>query len=614
MPDIHERLQEVTDRVRRRSQTTRQAYLEQIDEMLAHQDSDRRQVSCSNMAHVAAAAGEDQTDILSQSGPLKPNIAIVTAYNDMLSAHQPYEGFPQLIKAAARQAGATAQVAGGVPAMCDGVTQGRPGMELSLFSRDIIAMSTGVALSHNVYDAALCLGVCDKIVPGLVMGALSFGHLPVIFVPAGPMSSGLPNAEKANIRKAFARGEVGRDELLRAESAAYHGPGTCTFYGTANSNQMLMEVMGLHLPGAAFVHPHDDLRYALTVAATQRAADISLRSAAPRPIGKCLDERSFVNAVVGLHATGGSTNHTLHLPAMAAAAGIDLRWQDFADLSDIVPLLARVYPNGQADVNQFHAAGGMGFVMRELLGAGLLHGAAETVWGDNLSAYVVEPKLGKDGLAFEPAPQASQDEAILRPVKTPHALTGGLKMLEGNLGRSVIKISAVAEHRHKIEAPAMVFETEADVKAAFADGALDKDCIVVVRGQGPQACGMPELHSLTPLLATLQDKGFAVALVTDGRMSGASGTVPAAIHLCPEAVKGGAVGKIRDGDILTLDALSGTLSCAADLSDRPAFVPNYLPQTGFGRTLTALMREQASDAEQGAGLPLLASYQQEAVT
>ena len=614
MPDIHERLLEVTDRVRRRSQTTRQAYLEQIDEMLAHQDSDRRQVSCSNMAHVAAAAGEDQTDILSQSGPLKPNIAIVTAYNDMLSAHQPYEGFPQLIKAAARQAGATAQVAGGVPAMCDGVTQGRPGMELSLFSRDIIAMSTGVALSHNVYDAALCLGICDKIVPGLVMGALSFGHLPVIFVPAGPMSSGLPNAEKANIRKAFARGEVGRDELLRAESAAYHGPGTCTFYGTANSNQMLMEVMGLHLPGAAFVHPHDDLRYALTVAATQRAADISLRSAAPRPIGKCLDERSFVNAVVGLHATGGSTNHTLHLPAMAAAAGIDLRWQDFADLSDIVPLLARVYPNGQADVNQFHAAGGMGFVMRELLGAGLLHGAAATVWGDNLSDYVVEPKLGKDGLVFEPAPQASQDEAIVRPVRTPHAPTGGLKMLDGNLGRAVIKISAVAEHRHKIEAPAMVFETEADVKAAFADGALDKDCIVVVRGQGPQACGMPELHSLTPLLATLQDKGFAVALVTDGRMSGASGTVPAAIHLCPEAVKGGAVGKIRDGDILTLDALSGTLSCAADLSDRPAFVPNHLPQTGFGRTLTALMREQASDAEQGAGLPLLASYQQEAVT
>lgn len=612
MPEIHSRLTEVTERIRRRSQIMRTAYLDQIDQMAANADTDRRQVSCSNMAHVAAAAGEDQSDILSQAGSLKPNIAIVTAYNDMLSAHQPYEGFPQLIKAAARQAGATAQVAGGVPAMCDGVTQGRPGMELSLFSRDIIAMSAGVALSHNVYDAALCLGVCDKIVPGLVMGALSFGHLPVIFVPAGPMSSGLPNAEKANIRKAFARGEVGREELLRAESAAYHGPGTCTFYGTANSNQMLMEVMGLHLPGAAFVHPHTDLRHALTVAATRRAAEISLRSAAPRPIGHCLDERSFVNAIVGLHATGGSTNHTLHLPAMAAAAGIDLRWQDFADLSDIIPLLARVYPNGQADVNQFHAAGGMGFVMRELLGAGLLHGDAATVWGNSLADYAVDPHLGEDGLVFTPAPDKSLDKTIVRGVSAPHAPTGGLKMLDGNLGRSVIKISAVAEDRHVISAPAVVFETEAEVKAAFADGQLEKDCIVVVRGQGPQACGMPELHSLTPLLATLQDRGFAVALVTDGRMSGASGTVPAAIHLCPEAVNGGAVGKIRDGDILTLDAVSGQLTCQADLSDRPPFAPNHLPQTGFGRGLTALMRGTACDAEQGAGLSMLAGYREKA--
>ena len=612
MPELHSRLTEVTERIRRRSQITRTAYLDQIDQMAANADTDRRQVSCSNMAHVAAAAGEDQSDILSQAGSLKPNIAIVTAYNDMLSAHQPYEGFPQLIKAAARQAGATAQVAGGVPAMCDGVTQGRPGMELSLFSRDIIAMSAGVALSHNVYDAALCLGVCDKIVPGLVMGALSFGHLPVIFVPAGPMSSGLPNAEKANIRKAFARGEVGREELLRAESAAYHGPGTCTFYGTANSNQMLMEVMGLHLPGAAFVHPHTDLRHALTVAATRRAAEISLRSAAPRPIGHCLHERSFVNAIVGLHATGGSTNHTLHLPAMAAAAGIDLRWQDFADLSDIIPLLARVYPNGQADVNQFHAAGGMGFVMRELLGAGLLHGDAATVWGNSLADYAVDPHLGEDGLVFTAAPDKSLDETIVRGVSAPHAPTGGLKMLDGNLGRSVIKISAVAEDRHVISAPAVVFETEAEVKAAFADGQLEKDCIVVVRGQGPQACGMPELHSLTPLLATLQDRGFAVALVTDGRMSGASGTVPAAIHLCPEAVNGGAVGKIRDGDILTLDAVSGQLTCQADLSDRPPFAPNHLPQTGFGRGLTALMRGTACDAEQGAGLSMLAGYREKA--
>ncbi len=621
MPELHSRLSEVTDRIRQRSRDARAAYLDQLEEMLAHQDSDRRQVSCSNMAHVAAAAGDDQGDILSQAGPLKPNIAIVTAYNDMLSAHQPYEGFPQLIKAAARQVGATAQVAGGVPAMCDGVTQGRPGMELSLFSRDIIAMSTGVALSHNVYDAALCLGVCDKIVPGLVMGALAFGHLPVIFVPAGPMSSGLPNAEKAQIRKAFARGEVSRADLLKAESAAYHGPGTCTFYGTANSNQMLMEVMGLHLPGAAFVHPHTDLRHALTVAATRRAAEISLRSAQPRPMGKCLDERSFVNAIVGLHATGGSTNHTLHLPAMAAAAGIDLRWQDFADLSEVVPLLARVYPNGQADVNQFHAAGGMGFVMRELLGAGLLDGSAATVWGESLADYAVEPQFadstdsaGGDRLVFAPAADRSQDETIVRGVSAPHAATGGLKMLDGNLGRSVIKISAVAEDRHKISAPARVFETEAQVKQAFADGKLEGDCIVVVRGQGPQACGMPELHSLTPLLATLQDRGFAVALVTDGRMSGASGSVPAAIHLCPEAVKGGAIGKIQDGDILTLDAHEGTLNCAADLTARPPFVPNYLPQTGFGRSLTALMRDSASDAEQGAGLPLLASYQQEAVS
>ena len=611
MSELHPRFAEIIDRIERRSRATRVAYLDQIDEMRSDGDSDRRNVSCSNMAHVAAAAGEDKANILAQSDTLKPNIAIVTAYNDMLSAHQPYEGYPQLIKAAARQAGATAQVAGGVPAMCDGVTQGRPGMELSLFSRDIIALSTAVALSHNVYDAALCLGVCDKIVPGLVMGALAFGHLPVIFVPAGPMSSGLPNAEKAQIRKAFARGEIGRDALLKAESEAYHGPGTCTFYGTANSNQMLMEVMGLHLPGAAFVHPHSDLRHALTTAATHHAASISLRSVTPRPIGKCLDARSFANAIVGLHATGGSTNHTLHLPAMAAAAGIDLRWQDFADLSDIVPLLARIYPNGQADVNHFHAAGGMGFVISELLAAGLLDGSAATIWGKNLADYAVEPKLEKDGLVWSPAEKQTHDASVLRGVTDPHAPTGGLKMLEGNLGRSVIKVSAVSADRHKISAPALVFETEAQVKQAFVDGQLEKDCIVVVRGQGPQACGMPELHSLTPLLATLQDKGFAVALVTDGRMSGASGTVPAAIHLCPEAVKGGPIGKIRDGDMLTLDAVSGILTCQDDLSERDPFIPNHLPQTGFGRGLTTLFRDQASDAEQGAGLAVLTGRHQE---
>ncbi|MGB1960543.1 MAG: phosphogluconate dehydratase, partial [Candidatus Puniceispirillaceae bacterium] len=510
-----------------------------------------------------------------------------------------------LIRAAAREAGATAQVAGGVPAMCDGVTQGRPGMELSLFSRDIIAMSTAVGLSHNVYDAALCLGVCDKIVPGLVMGALAFGHLPVIFVPAGPMESGLPNAEKAQIRKAFARGEIDRAALLKAESAAYHAAGTCTFYGTANSNQMLMEIMGLHLPGAAFVHPHSDLRHAMTVKAVHQAVAIHRRSENARPLGQLLDERSFVNAIIGLHATGGSTNHTLHLPAMAAAAGIDLRWEDFADLSDIIPLLARVYPNGSADVNQFHAAGSIGFVMRNLLEEGLLDGSAASIYGDNLADCAVEPFLSGNDIAFQPAPPQSADEDILRPASRPHAKNGGLKMLSGNLGRAVIKISAVEESRHIISAPAIVFENEAGVKDAFAAGALDRDCIVVVRAQGPRACGMPELHSLTPLLATLQDKGYHVALVTDGRMSGASGSVPAAIHLCPEALAGGPIAQIEDGDIITLDAVSGQLSVAADLSQRPLKTDFVLDNSGFGRPLLAGMRAQAGDAEQGGGVTLL---------
>ncbi|MEC7361068.1 MAG: phosphogluconate dehydratase, partial [Pseudomonadota bacterium] len=514
MTEPIDRVASVTERIRRRSHDQRQAYLDDIAAMESSPDSDRRQVGCSNMAHAAAAAGTDQDQILAGGAGRVPNIGIITAYNDMLSAHQPFEGYPQIIRAAARGAGGTAQVAGGVPAMCDGVTQGRPGMELSLMSRDVIAMATAVGLSHGVYDAALCLGVCDKIVPGLVIGALSFGHLPVIFVPAGPMTSGLPNDEKASVRKAFARGEASREDLLKSEVAAYHGPGTCTFYGTANSNQMLMEVMGLHLPGSAFVNPHDDLRHALTVAATERAIAIARGGSDPRPIGRCLDERSFVNAIVGLHATGGSTNHTLHLPAMAAAAGITLTWEDFADLSEVTPLLARVYPNGKADVNHFHAAGGMGFVIRELLKAGLLDGSAMTVTGSGLIDHACEPVLTPNGLSWRDAQTQSLDPDILRPADTPHAANGGLRMLDGNLGKAVVKISAVAADRHVVEAPAAVFTDEASVKEAYNDGALNRDVVVVVRGQGPRANGMPELHSLTPMLANLQDQGFAVALVT----------------------------------------------------------------------------------------------------
>ncbi|MGB1920098.1 MAG: phosphogluconate dehydratase, partial [Candidatus Puniceispirillaceae bacterium] len=596
----------VTERIERRSHDSRSAYLEDIEAMDTSPDSDRRGLSCSNLAHAAAAAGPDQDDVLGDSTAPTPNIGIITAYNDMLSAHQPFETYPQIIKAAAREVGATAQVAGGVPAMCDGVTQGRPGMELSLMSRDVIAMATAVGLSHGVYDAAICLGVCDKIVPGLVIGALSFGHLPVVFAPAGPMSTGIPNAEKAAVRKAFARGEASRDELLTSEVAAYHGPGTCTFYGTANSNQMLMEVMGLHLPGAAFVHPHDDLRHALTVAATQRVVELSRQKGAAQPIGEMLDERSFVNAIVGLHATGGSTNHTLHLPAMAAAAGINLTWQDFADLSEITPLLARVYPNGSADVNHFHAAGGMGFVVAELLESGLLDGSAKTVGGDDLHDYASEPFLEGGDLVWRAAPKVSGDVDILRPATDPHSVNGGLKMLDGNLGKAVIKTSAVAETRHVISAPAAVFTTEAEVKAAYQAGDLNRDVVVVLRCQGPMATGMPELHSLTPLLGNLQDEGYKVALVTDGRMSGASGSVPAAIHLCPEAVDGGPIGKLENGDLITLDAKQGTLVADADLDGRAALGVSNLPaQRGFARSLFAGLRQQATGAEQGGGLNLL---------
>ena len=606
MSELHPLIAEVIQRIRIRSKNTRSAYLEAIDEMAADNDQDRGAVSCSNIAHAGAGAGIDQADFLTSK---KPNIGIVTSYNDMLSAHQPFETFPAIIKAAARTAGATAQVAGGVPAMCDGVTQGRPGMELSLLSRDVIAMSTAVSLSHGVYDAALCLGVCDKIVPGLVIGALSFGHLPAIFIPAGPMSSGLPNDEKASVRKAFAKGEVGRDALLKAESSAYHGAGTCTFYGTANSNQMLMEIMGLHLPGTAFLHPHSDIRHALTVASTEQAIRISRKSNDYRPIGKMLDERSFVNAIIGLHATGGSTNHTLHLPAMAAAAGIVLTWEDFSDLSDIIPLLTRIYPNGSADVNQFHAAGGLSFVIKELLSAGLLDGTAHSVWGNSIDDYASEPILSNNGLEWRDGPDSSGDLSILRPISEPHQKTGGLKMLSGNLGKAVIKVSAVSESNRVISAPAAVFSNEADVKSAYADGKLDRDVIVVVIAQGPQANGMPELHSLTPMLSNLQDKGFKVALVTDGRMSGASGKIPAAIHVFPEAVKGGTIGRIQDGDIITLDALSGSLEIAADLSHRPDYISasNFNPNS-FARSLFAPMRDQSANAEAGGGINLTAGH------
>lgn len=604
MTQLHDRIAEVQERIRQRSAASRAAYLEDIMMMRQSPDSNRRQISCSNMAHAAAGAGSDQADVLGMTGELKPNIGIITAYNDMLSAHQPYETYPQIIRAAARAAGATAQVAGGVPAMCDGVTQGRPGMELSLISRDVIAMATAVGLSHGVYDAAICLGICDKIVPGLVMGALAFGHLPTIFAPAGPMATGIPNAEKAAVRKAFARGEVGRDALLKSELAAYHGPGTCTFYGTANSNQMLMEVMGLHLPGAAFIHPHDDLRHALTVAATERLATLAKDNTA-KGIGEMLDERSFVNAIIGLHATGGSTNHTLHLPAMATAAGIHITWQDFADLSEITPLLVRIYPNGSADVNHFHAAGGIGYVMRQLIDAGLMDGSAASVSGHNISDHAAEPFLQDGHLIWRPSPNESGDNAILRPVANPHSANGGLKMLSGNVGKAVIKVSAVEPDCQIVTAPAAVFTTEAAVKAAYESGELSRDVIIVLRAQGPMANGMPELHSLTPLMGNLHDDGYQVALVTDGRMSGASGSIPAAIHVCPEAVDGGPIGKIMDGDIITLNAVRGTLDVAADLSGRASMaLSNLPPQRGFGRTLFTGMRCRAVSAEAGAGISL----------
>ncbi len=607
MSKLHPTILNVTKRIIERSKLTRQNYLNNIQAMEKDIDNDRSQVSCSNMAHAAAAAPiDEQSSILMNS---KPNIGIVSAYNDMLSAHKPLEHFPKIIKAAANKFGATAQMAGAVPAMCDGVTQGRPGMELSLMSRDVIAMSTAVALSHGVYDAALCLGVCDKIVPGLVIGSLSFGHLPIIFVPAGPMSTGIPNEEKNRIRNEFAKGKATREELLKVEIAAYHGEGTCTFYGTANSNQMLMEIMGLHLPGSAFVHPHSDLRNAYNVAATQQAISISRKGNDIRPIGKIIDERSFVNAIIGLLATGGSTNHTLHLPAMAAAAGIKLLWEDFADLSEVIPLLARVYPNGTADVNQFHAAGGMSFIIGELLDAGLLDGTAKTVWGKNIFNYVSEATLGKSELLWKKTKSKSYDNKILKYVKNPHQKNGGLKILEGNIGKGVIKISAVDFKNQKIKAPAMVFNNQTDVKKAYENGLLNKDIVVVIRFQGPKANGMPELHALTPILSNIQDLGFKVALLTDGRMSGASGKVPAVIHVIPEALDNGIIGKIIDGDIIDIDAASGRIEVNETVAKRDIKVPSKFNQNNtFGRNLFSLLRQNASSAENGAGLDIINNY------
>ncbi|MDH3668762.1 MAG: phosphogluconate dehydratase [Paracoccaceae bacterium] len=602
----HATIAAVTGRIVERSAETRTAYLARCHRA-AEAGPARAHLSCGNIAHVVAASGRDKAAIAREKGG---NIAIVTAYNDMLSAHQPFERFPALIKEAAHAAGGTAQVAGGVPAMCDGVTQGQPGMELSLFSRDVIALAAGVSLSHNCYDAAIFLGVCDKIVPGLVIAAASFGHLPAIFAPAGPMTSGMPNDEKARIRQRFAAGEIGRDELLRAEMASYHGPGTCTFYGTANTNQMLMEFMGLHLPGTSFVNPNTPLRDALTAEATRRALAITAAGNDYTPACDVLDERAFVNGIVGLCATGGSTNLTLHLVAMARAAGILIDWADMAEISSVTPLMAKVYPNGIADVNHFHAAGGLGFMIGELLEAGLLHEDVTTVAGAGLRRYTKEPRLVADeiGAKLDWAEGAgtSGSRNILRGVGEPFQPTGGLKVLEGNLGRSVIKISAVKPERRLVEAPARVFHDQEAVKAAFKAGELDRDVVVVVRFQGPTAKGMPELHSLTPPLSVLQDRGFKVGLVTDGRMSGASGKVPAAIHLSPEAENGGPIARVRDGDVIRLDAEAGTLEVMVDsavLSEREAARTDLaVSHEGIGRELFASFRAHVGAAEAGAAV------------
>jgi phosphogluconate dehydratase len=598
---VRQGIRDVTQRIAARSAASRSTYL---DRVAAAKEAgvNRAVLSCGNLAHgFAACAPSDKARL---AGSKAPNLGIVTAYNDMLSAHQPYQFYPDILKQAAHEVGATAQVAGGVPAMCDGVTQGQPGMDLSLFSRDVIAMATAIALSHNMFDAAVFLGICDKIVPGLLIGALTFGHLPAVFIPAGPMPSGISNDEKARVRQLYATGQVGRAELLESEAKSYHSPGTCTFYGTANSNQMLMEIMGLHLPGASFVNPGTPLRDALTREAAKRALALTALGNDYTPVGHVIDEKTIVNGLVGLNATGGSTNHTIHLIAIAAAAGLQVTWQDMSDLSDAVPLLARVYPNGTADVNHFHAAGGMGFLIRELLDGGYLHDEVKTVFGTGLSGYAAEAKLVADKLVFEPAPAQSGDPKVLATAKAPFQESGGLKLLKGNLGRSVIKISAMKPEHRVIEAPARVFHSQQALQAAFKAGELNGDMIAVLRFAGPKAVGMPELHNLTPALAVLQGKGFKVALVTDGRMSGASGKVPAAIHLTPEAVDGGPISKLRDGDMIRLDADAGTLEFLGDekefLSRTPASDDLSAQHFGSGRELFAGFRRLVTAADQGA--------------
>ncbi len=597
---LNDTIKRVTERVQERSEASRGRYMERMRQAAA-EGPRRAHLSCGNQAHAYAAMGQDQDKLATERSP---NIGIVTAYNDMLSAHQPFESYPDIIRNAARAAGGTAQVAGGVPAMCDGVTQGQVGMELSLFSRDVIALAAGVALSHNTFDSALYLGVCDKIVPGLVIAAGTFGYLPGIFIPAGPMPSGLPNDEKAKVRQKFAAGEIGRDELMKAEMASYHSPGTCTFYGTANSNQMLMEFMGLHLPGSSFVNPGTPLREALTVAGTKRALEITQLGNDYRPVCDVLDEKAFVNGIVGLMATGGSTNLVLHLPAMARAAGVELRLEDFEDISSVTPLMAKVYPNGLADVNHFHAAGGLGFMIGELLKNGLLHEEVKTVAGDGLSLYTQEPKMNEGRVVYAPGAGETQNDKILRPASDPFQPTGGLKQLAGNLGKGMMKTSAVAPERHVIEAKARVFHDQEDVKAAFKNGEFIEDTVVVVRFQGPSSNGMPELHSLTPTLAVLQDRGLKVALVTDGRMSGASGKVPSAIHVSPEAAKGGPLARVRDGDILRVDAVSGKIDCLAEDFEQREPVTADLSGNGHGvgRELFAAFRNTVGLAEHGAGV------------
>jgi phosphogluconate dehydratase len=599
MTRLDPRIGAVTDRIIERSKPTRQRYLDLMAEE-ADSGMDRPRLSCGNFAHGFAAAGEDKDAIRAIRGP---NIGIVTAYNDMLSAHQPYGRYPEQLKVFAREVGATAQVAGGVPAMCDGVTQGQPGMDLSLFSRDVIALSTVVALSHGMFDGVALLGICDKIVPGLLIGALRFGHLPALLIPAGPMPSGLANKEKQRVRQLFAEGKASKEELLAAEAASYHGAGTCTFYGTANSNQMMMELMGLHIPGSAFVNPGTPLRQALTRTAMHRIA--ALAAAKARPLAQVVDERAIVNAAVGLLATGGSTNHAIHIPAIARAAGIMIDWEDLDALSASVPLIARVYPNGSGDVNDFHHSGGMAFTTHTLLEAGLLHGDILSAGTDDFDAYATNPRLDGEEIVWDAVVDSSNAD-MLRPVSEPFLADGGMRLVSGNLGRAIFKTSSVAPERWTIEAPARVFSDQNEVLAAFKAGELDRDVVVVVRFQGPRANGMPELHKLTPALGVLQDKGFKVALVTDGRMSGASGKVPAAIHVCPEALNDGPLARLRDGDVIRLCSTRGGLDVIdVDLASRAPAEPTAVP-VGTGRELFAFMRHGADDAERGASTMLSA--------